>query len=92
MHKLDRLEQIIGERIVSLREEMEIASNACLNIPDIENLKEEVRFLEWSTQQIRLTTTHNGIQRAQNDEIMLGNSLQELQGIVQFEKILAFVT
>jgi len=48
MHKLERLEIIIRERIISLREEIELAINASLIRLDIKNLKEEVQFLEWS--------------------------------------------
>jgi hypothetical protein len=85
MHKLERLEIIIRERITSLREEIELAINASLIRLDIKNLKEEVRFLEWSSQLIQSITSHNNIQRAVNVEMK--NQL-ELEDIVGFEQLL----
>ncbi len=86
MHKLDRLEIIIRERIASLREEIELATNASLNRVDIENLKEEVQFLEWSSQHIQLNTSHNNIQSAVNKET---KNQQELEDIIRFEQLLS---
>lgn len=85
MHKLDRLEIIIRERITSLSEEIELATNASLSRLDIKNLKEEVQFLEWSSQLIQLITSHNIIQSAVNKET---KNQQELEGIIKFEQLL----
>ncbi|MGH9977249.1 MAG: hypothetical protein ACRD8Z_15655 [Nitrososphaeraceae archaeon] len=85
MHKLDRLEIIIRERITSVRAEIELATNASLNRLDIENLKEEVQFLEWSSQHIQLITAHNNIQWAVNKETQ---NQQELEDIIRFEQLL----
>ena len=85
MHKLDRLEIIIRERITSLSEEIELATNASLSRLDIKNLKEEVQFLEWSSQHIQLITSHNNIQRAVNKET---KNQRELEDIIRFEQLL----
>ena len=86
MHKLDRLEIIIRERITSLSEEIELATNASLSRLDIKNLKEEVQFLEWSSQHIQLITSHNNIQRAVNKET---KNQRELEDIIRFEQLRA---
>ena len=85
MHKLDRLEIIIRERITSLKEEIEIVTNSSLNMLEIQNLREEVHFLEWSSQHIQLITTHNDIQKVVHKET---NNQQELEDTVQFEQLL----
>jgi hypothetical protein len=85
MHKLDRLEIIIKERINSLGEEIELATNASLNRLDIKNLKEEVQFLEWSSQHIQLITSHNNIQSAVNKGT---KNQRELEDIIRFEQLL----
>ena len=85
MHKLDRLEITIRERITSLSEEIELATNASLSRLDIKNLKEEVQFLEWSSQHIQLITSHNNIQRAVNKET---KNQRELKDIIRFEQLL----
>jgi hypothetical protein len=85
MHKLDRLEIIIKERINSLGEDIELATNASLNRLDIKNLKEEVQFLEWSSQHIQLITSHNNIQSAVNKGT---KNQREFEDIIRFEQLL----
>ena len=85
MYKLDRLEIIIKERITSLREEIELATNASLNRLDIKNLKEEVQFLEWSSQHIQLITSDNNIQSAVNKGT---KNQRELEDIIRFVQLL----
>jgi hypothetical protein len=45
MHKLKQLGKIIEERIASLREEIEIATNVRLDPLYIDNLRDEIQFL-----------------------------------------------
>jgi hypothetical protein len=46
MHKLVQLEKIIEERIASLKEEVEIAANVRLSSLYIDNLRDEIQFLQ----------------------------------------------
>jgi hypothetical protein len=52
-HKLVELNKIIEERIMSLREEVEIATNVKLNPLYIIELKDEIVSLRWTTRIIR---------------------------------------
>ena len=47
MHKLIELQKITEERISSLREEVEIATNVKLNPLYIVDRRDEIEFLEW---------------------------------------------
>jgi hypothetical protein len=53
-HKLLELNKIIVERIGSLSEEVEIATNVKLNPLYIIDRKDEIEFLQWTTRIIRL--------------------------------------
>ena len=46
-HRLIELRKIIEERIGSLTEEVEIATNVKLNILYIADRKDEIEFLQW---------------------------------------------
>jgi hypothetical protein len=48
MHKLNKLAKIIEERIGSLREEVEIATNVKLNSLYIIDRKDEIESLYWT--------------------------------------------
>ena len=52
-HKLVELQQIISERIGSLTEEVEIATNVKLNPLYIVDRKDEIESLLWTTRIIR---------------------------------------
>jgi len=52
-HKLLELNKIIEERIGSLREEVEIATNVKLNSLYIIDRKDEIECLRWTTRIIR---------------------------------------
>jgi hypothetical protein len=53
MHKLIELQKITEERISSLREEVEIATNVKLNPLYIVDRRDEIEFLEWATRIVR---------------------------------------
>jgi hypothetical protein len=52
-HKLIELQKIIEEKIGSLREEVEIATNVKLNPLYIADRRDETEFLQWITRTIR---------------------------------------
>ena len=52
-HKLIELQKITEERISSLREEVEIATNVKLNPLYIVDRRNEIEFLEWTTRIVR---------------------------------------
>ena len=52
-HKLLKLNEIIGERIGSLIEEVEIATNVKLNLLYIADRKDEIEFLQWTRRTIQ---------------------------------------
>jgi hypothetical protein len=91
-HKLIRLQIIIEERIGSLIEEVEIATNMKLNSLYIANLKDELESLQWTTRIIRwvLDTVDGhrqlGVNRTKLEsedikkfENMLDDKMQELE-------------
>jgi hypothetical protein len=53
IHELVRLEKIIEERISSLREVIKIATNVRLNPLYIDNLRDEIQFLQWTTRLVK---------------------------------------
>ena len=59
-HKLLKLNEIIGERIGSLIEEVEIATNVKLNLLYIADRKDEIEFLRWTATVINsILNRHN---------------------------------
>jgi hypothetical protein len=46
-HKLVELQKVIDEKIGSLKEEVEIATNVKLNLLYIADRRDEIEFLQW---------------------------------------------
>jgi len=84
-HKLLELNKIIEERIESLREEVEIATNVKLHSSYILGRKDEIGSLQWTTAIIRwvLNRAIDGRQHLGVSEIRL-----ELEDTKKFENIL----
>jgi hypothetical protein len=84
-HKLLELNKIIEERIGSLREEVEIATNVKLNPLYIIDRKDEIESLRWTTRIIRwvLDQAIDGRQQLGVSKIRL-----ELEDTKKFEKML----
>ena len=86
-HKLLKLNEIIGERIGSLIEEVEIATNVKLNLLYIADRKDEIEFLQWTRRTIQSILNRDIDDRPQlgalkkrlemMDTIEFENSLQE---------------
>jgi hypothetical protein len=86
MHKLVQLEKIIEERISSLTEEIEIAMNVRLNPLYIDNLRDEIQFLQWTTRHIR--SILNQVNQQEQEKLGETKQRQELVDIIEFENIL----
>jgi len=84
-HKLAKLNKIIEERIRSLREEVEIATNVKLNPLYIIELKDEIVSLRWTTRIIRWI-----LDRAIDGQQQLGVTKKrlELEDTKKFENML----
>jgi hypothetical protein len=92
-HKLMELNKIIEERIGSLREEVEIATNVKLNPLYIIELKDEIVSLRWTTriirwildraidgqQQLGITKKRLELEDTKKFENMLDEKIQELE-------------
>jgi flagellar hook-basal body complex protein FliE len=85
MQKLVQLEKIIEERIASLTEEIEIATNVRLNPLYIDNLRDEIRFLEWTIRHVK--SILNQVSQ-QQDGPGATKQRQELAETIEFENIL----
>jgi hypothetical protein len=85
MQKLVQLEKIIEERIASLKEEVEIATNVRLSSLYIDNLRDEIQFLQWTTGVIEPIMNHFN---QQPDRSGTTKQRRELEDIIKFEKIL----
>ena len=85
-HKLLKLNEIIGERIGSLIEEVEIATNVKLNLLYIADRKDKIEFLRWTA------TVINSILNQDNElkQVQLGTSKirMELADAIKFENAL----
>jgi hypothetical protein len=86
MHKLVQLEKIIEERIGSLREEVEIATNVRLNPLYIADRRDEIQFLQWTIRHIR--SILNQVNQQEQEKLGETKQRQELEDIVEFENIL----
>ena len=86
MHKLVQLEKIIEERISSLTEEIEIATNVRLNPVYIDNLKYEIQFLQWTIRHVR--SILNQVNQREQEKLGETKQRQELADIIEFENIL----
>jgi hypothetical protein len=85
-HKLIELRNIIEERIGTLTEEVEIATNVKLNPLYIADRKDEIEFLRWTATIINSILSRD-IDRKQ---VQLGTTKMRLQlsDIIEFENIL----
>ena len=86
MDKLIELQKITEERISSLREEVEIATNVKLNPLYIVDRRDEIEFLEWATRIVRsILNRDNGRQQEQ-----VGGTKNQLEAAdtIEFENIL----
>lgn len=85
-HKLIELRKIIEERIGSLTEEVEIATNVKLNPLYIADRRDEIEFLRWTATVINSILSRD-IDRKQ---VQLGTTKMrlELADTIQFENIL----
>jgi flagellar hook-basal body complex protein FliE len=86
VHKLIQLGKIIEERISSLKEEVEIASNVQLNPLYIADRLDEIQFLEWAIRNVNSTLIQPNKQFQQ--ELAATKERQELTEMVKFESIL----
>jgi hypothetical protein len=86
-HKLIELQKFVEEKIGSLIEEVEIATNAKLNALYIDDRRDEIQYLQWSTRTIQSILNRDiderqklGITKKRlemMDAIEFENSLQE---------------
>jgi hypothetical protein len=85
-HKLLELNKIIQERIGSLREEVEIATNVKLNPLYIADRKDEIEFLRWTATVIDSILNR----KSERKQLQLGTTKMrlELADTVEFENIL----
>jgi hypothetical protein len=84
-HKLIELQKIIEEKLGSLREEVEIATNVKLNPLYIEDRKDEIEFLQWIMKIIQPILNRDTDERQQ-----LGISKKRLEMLqtIEFENTL----
>jgi hypothetical protein len=84
-HKLIELQKIIEEKIGSLIEEVEIATNVKLNPPYIADRHDEIEFLKWTTRIIQSILNRDYDERQQ-----LGASKKrlEMMDTIEFETTL----
>ena len=91
-HKLIELQKIIKEKIGSLTEEVEIATNAKLNELYVADQRDEIQFLQWTTRTLQTILNQDFDERQQlgvtkkrlemMETIEFENSLQErVQGL-----------
>jgi hypothetical protein len=85
-HKLIELQKIIEEKIGSLREEVEIATNVKLNPLYIADRKDEIEFLQWTIRTIILILYHDNKDRQQLKSTKMRLELAET---IRFENILS---
>jgi hypothetical protein len=82
MHKIIELQKIIEEKIVSLKEEVEIGTNVKLNPLYITDRQDEIQFLEWVRRII-----HHILDRDNDDRQQLGTTKKrlEMMDTIEFE-------
>ena len=85
-HKLIELQKIIEEKIGSLREEVEIATNVKLNPLYIADRKDEIEFLQWTIKTIIPILYHDNKERQQLRSTKMRLELAET---IRFENILS---
>ena len=87
IHRLIGLQKIIGETIGSLKEEVVVGTNVKLNALYIDDRRDEIEFLHWTTRIIQSVLNQDFDERQQlgitkkrlemMDEVEFENSLQE---------------
>lgn len=89
MHKLNKLAKILEERIGSLREEVEIATNVKLNPLYIIDRKDEIAILYWTMRIIHwvLDRAHDK-QQQQQQQLGVTKMHSELEDTKKFENML----
>ena len=89
MHKLNKLAKILEERIGSLREEVEIATNVKLNPLYIIDRKDEIAILYWTMRIIHwvLDRAHDK-QQQQQQQLGVTKMHSELEDTKRFENML----
>ena len=85
-HKLIELQKIIEEKIGSLIEEVEIATNVKLNPLYIADRKDEIEFLQWTIRTIIPILYHDNKERQQLRSTKMRLELAET---IRFENILS---
>ena len=85
-HKLIELQKIIEEKIGSLREEVEIATNVKLNPLYIADRKDEIEFLQWTVRTIIPILYYDNEERQQLRSTKMRLELAET---IRFENILS---
>jgi hypothetical protein len=85
-HKLVELRKIIEERIGSLTEEVEIATNVKLNPPYIADRRDEIEFVRWTITIIdSILNRENGRKQMQ---LGMTKMRLELSDCIEFENVL----
>ena len=87
MHKLNKLAKIIEERIGSLTEEVEIATNVKLNSLYIIDRKDEIEFLYW-TMRIIYWVLDRAHDKREQQQFGVAKMHLELEDIKKFENML----
>ncbi|MGB7634424.1 MAG: hypothetical protein WBL68_11925 [Nitrososphaeraceae archaeon] len=86
MHKLIELQKITEERISSLREEVEIATNVKLNPLYIVDRRDEIEFLEWATRIVRSILNRDNWR--QQEQVSGTKNRLEVADTIEFENVL----
>ena len=81
-HRLIELQKIIEERIGSLIEEVEIASNVKLNVLYIADRKDEIEFLQWIVRIIQPILHRDNDERQQ---LAITKKRLEMMETIEFE-------
>jgi hypothetical protein len=85
MHKLNQLEKIIEERIGSLREEIEVATNVRFSPLYIADRQDEVQFLQWTARLVKSILNRN---EDQQETLGIVKEQKELTDMIEFEHFL----
>ena len=85
MSKLIELQKILDEKIGALTEEMEIGRNVKLNALYMDDRRDEIQFLQWSTR-----TIQSILNRDIDERQKLGNAKKrlEMMDTIEFENTL----
>jgi hypothetical protein len=85
MNKLVQLEKIIEQRISSLKEEVEIATNVQLNPLYIADRRDEIQFLYWTRRAVRSILNRD---EEQEEKLGITKERLELGQTIEFENTL----